>query len=109
MILIVSTFFVVYISKQMLPEKSHALPKNTLTKSPVVTLIQKMYVVQEGDGLWQIAEKTYGSGFNYVDIEQANHLTDSDALSVGQQLVIPNVKPRQPTVGEIDSSASTQR
>ncbi len=108
-ILIVGTFFVLYISKQMIPEKTRVVPKSTVAKSPVVTIKPKTYVVQEGDGFWQIAEKMYGSGFNYVDIEQANHLTDSDALNVGQQLVIPDVKPRQPTVGDIDSAASTQR
>ena len=68
----------------------------------------KTYVVQEGDDLWNIAEKFYGSGFNAYDISVANKITDSSTLDVGLKLVIPQVTPRQPTVGDI-SAMSTSR
>lgn len=55
------------------------------------------YTVQSGDNLWKIAEKHYGSGYNYVDIQQANSLNDPDGLAEGQKLVIPSVEPKKET------------
>jgi len=68
----------------------------------------KTYVVQEGDDLWNISEKFYGSGFNAYDISVANKISDSSNLEVGKKLVIPQVTPRQPTVGEISAISSGQ-
>lgn len=68
----------------------------------------KTYVTQEGDDLWHIAEQFYGSGFNAFDISVANKIPDSSNLEVGLKLVIPQVTPRQPTVGETSSITSTQ-
>lgn len=82
---------------------------NKLVKNKVeVKLPLKTYVTQEGDDLWHIAEKFYGSGFNAYDIGLANNLSDSSNLEVGIKLVIPQVTPRQPTVGEISSISSSQ-
>lgn len=74
-----------------------------VVKEPV-----KTYVVEEGDDLWNIAEKFYGSGFNAYDISVANKIADSSNLEVGIKLVIPQVTPRQPTVGEISTVSSSQ-
>ncbi len=68
----------------------------------------KTYVVAEGDDLWNIAEKFYGSGFNAYDISVANKISDSSNLEVGIKLVIPQVTPRQPTVGDISAIATSQ-
>lgn len=68
----------------------------------------KTYIVAEGDDLWNIAEKFYGSGFNAYDISVANKITDSSNISASQKLIIPQVTPRQPTVGEISAVASSQ-
>ena len=46
------------------------------------------YVVQKGDHLWKIAEKFYGSGYNWVDIAQANKLANPGIIYQGQKLVI---------------------
>lgn len=74
----------------------------------VVQKSLKTYVVAEGDDLWNIAEKFYGSGFNAYDISIANKISDSSNLEVGIKLVIPQVTPRQPTVGEISAISSNQ-
>lgn len=80
------------------------LVKNKIeVKKPLNT-----YVTQEGDDLWHIAEKFYGSGFNAYDIALSNKLSDSSNLEVGIKLVIPQVTPRQPTAGEISAITSTQ-
>ncbi|EKE14651.1 MAG: hypothetical protein ACD_12C00363G0003, partial [uncultured bacterium] len=68
----------------------------------------KTYVVQEGDDLWNISEKFYGSGFNAYDISIANKISDSSNLEIGKKLIIPQVTPRQSTVGEISAISSDQ-
>lgn len=54
----------------------------------------KTYEVKAGDHLWGIAEKEYGSGYNWVDIASANKLTDPGIIYEGTKIVIPNVKQR---------------
>ena len=68
----------------------------------------KTYVTQEGDDLWHIAEKFYGSGFNAYDISLANRISDSSNLEVGIKLVIPQVTPRQTTIGDISATSTSQ-
>ncbi len=78
-------------------------------KTKVVTKkLLKTYIVVEGDDLWNIAEKFYGSGFNAYDISVANKIAESSTLEVGTKLVIPQVTPRQPTVGDISTGTNSQ-
>lgn len=70
--------------------------------------IVKEYIVQEGEDLWQIAEKNYGSGYNAYDIAQANNLSEPYILNQGQKLVIPNVPKRFPTQGNITPVSASQ-
>ena len=81
---------------------------NKTVKNKVVKNVPvKTYVVTEGDDLWHIAEKFYGSGFNAFDILTANKLDPSSAIEAGQKLIIPNVARRQSTVGDILTGAAT--
>lgn len=66
----------------------------------------KTYVIKEGDDLWNIAEKFYGSGFNAYDISIANKITDPSVLSAGDKIIIPEVKKRESTLGEVSSVAT---
>lgn len=61
----------------------------------------RKYIVQEGEDLWQIAEKNYGSGYNSYDIAHANNLKEPYILQKGQILIIPHVAKRFPTQGDI--------
>ena len=63
-----------------------------------------VYIVKEGDYLWKIAEDTYGSGFNAYDIAKANNLNDANLIEVGQELILPEVEPKDPT----ETSSPTQ-
>jgi nucleoid-associated protein YgaU len=79
------------------------MKKQTTSTSTVVTkevknVMPKTYVVKSGDYLWSIAEKVYGSGYNWVDIANANKLQNPSVLFAGKELVIPNVEPRTLTV-----------
>lgn len=67
------------------------------------------YTVAEGDNLWQIAEKAYGSGYNFVDIVASNGLVNSDYLEVGQKLILPSVEAKPSTTGEITGQAAATR
>jgi len=81
-------------------------------KTPSTSLIPpttpKTYTVAEGDDLWNIAEKFYGSGFNAYDISVANKLIDASILETGQKIIIPNVARREPTIGEISATQTEQ-
>jgi len=58
------------------------------------------HTVAQGETLWSIAEDSFGSGYNWVDIKSANNL-ESDAIEVGQKLTIPdNTEPKEPTTTE---------
>jgi nucleoid-associated protein YgaU len=76
------------------------------------TTAQKTYTVQEGDNLWKIAEASYGSGYNWVDIAKENNLTNPSVISEGQKLTLPDVEPKtltttiQKDVGETISGGT---
>jgi len=66
----------------------------------------KTYTVQLNDDLWGIAEKMYGSGFNSVDIAQANRLSEPYTLIENQILIIPSIAPKKPTQGDLTEEAA---
>ncbi len=49
------------------------------------------HTVAEGEDLWKISEKYYESGYNWVDIAEANNLSNPGNITVGQELTIPSV------------------
>lgn len=65
--------------------------KNT---NNIQTISGAKYTVVEGDTLWNISERKYKSGFNWIDIQKANNLTTPNLLFVGTKLTLPNVQPK---------------
>lgn len=59
--------------------------------SKVPVSLPETYTVQAGDHLWAIAEKQYGSGYNWVDIAKENGLKNASVISAGQVLKLPKV------------------
>ena len=57
-------------------------------------VMPKTYTVQSGDYLWSIAEKIYGSGYNWIDLSSANHLENPGTIYAGTKLVVPDVAPK---------------
>ena len=51
----------------------------------------EFYVIQKGDTLWAIAEKTYGNGAKYTAIVEANKevIKDADKIFPGQKIRLP--------------------
>lgn len=56
------------------------------------------YIVGGGESLWTIAEKQYGSGYNWVDIASENNLINPNLIEDGQELVIPDMEPKERTI-----------
>ncbi|MEI6326521.1 MAG: LysM peptidoglycan-binding domain-containing protein [Candidatus Roizmanbacteria bacterium] len=84
----------------------------TAVNEPAVVkpVVGKQYTVVEGDSLWSIAEKTYGSGYNFVDIASASKLVDADSLAVGQKITLPTVQPKASTViGSINGNGASTK
>ena len=60
--------------------------------SVIIPSIETATVVR-GDSLWRISSKTYGSGFRYTEIHQANReqIRDPDLIYPGQIFVLPKL------------------
>ncbi len=67
--------------------------KDSISTSTDLKKIGKTYEVKEGEDLWTISEKIYGSGYNWVDLAKENKLDNPSMLYVGTKLSIPEVKP----------------
>ncbi|MDR0932489.1 MAG: LysM peptidoglycan-binding domain-containing protein [Victivallales bacterium] len=63
--------------------------RNTGTKSPSPVADNQTYTVRAGDTPGSIARQFYGSSSKYPKIMEANQLSGSGNLRVGQQLIIP--------------------
>jgi nucleoid-associated protein YgaU len=66
------------------------------------------YVIQKGDDLWKVAEKFYSSGYNWVDLAQANSLKDPNLIGAGQKLTIPKAEVKKPTVVQAEKLKADQ-
>lgn len=84
-------------------DKSGEIVTNTDSK----TQVSGEYIVKKGETLWSIAEDSYGSGYNWVDIYSANKLS-SQKLEIGQKLTIPEVAAKKPTVTNTVSQSTVQ-
>jgi nucleoid-associated protein YgaU len=79
--------------------KGQTQSTSTVSQGEVVDLTApRTYTVKAGDDLWSIAENIYGSGYNWVDLANANKLKSPGILYVGTKLIIPNVEPKTLTV-----------
>ena len=54
-----------------------------------VTITGAQYTVKAGDYLWQIALDSYGDGYAWTKIAQANNLADPNIIHEGNVLIIP--------------------
>ncbi len=71
-----------------------------VTDESATTKSGDLYTVGEGETLWDISEKEFGSGYNWVDIASENNLGDPNAIEAGTELKIPDVEPKTPTTEE---------
>ena len=87
------------------PSLIHAGVKITIpdVKLKIITMVQQKvseipatnaikgssYTVVSGDNLWDIAVRSYGDGYRFVEIVRANNLSNPDLIFVGNKLKIP--------------------
>lgn len=72
------------------------------------TELPATHTVAVNETLWSIAEKYYGSGYNWVTIAQENKLTDANRIETGQQLSIPKAEIIRPESERMLSSQTRQ-
>ena len=85
-------------SEDKISEKGEATAEAQPSKETPEELPTK-YTVKKGEDLWAIAEKFYGSGYNWVDIVYANKIKNPDLIEAGTVLTIPAVTPRPTPTG----------
>lgn len=78
----------------------------SISTNSVQTTSPGEHIVVKGETLWSIAEDSFGSGYNWVDIKSANSLK-TDTIEVGQKLIIPDVTPKKPTATKNSTAIST--
>ena len=68
--------------------------QETTEESTTLADLPASYEVKSGDSLWKIAEKVYGSGYNWTDIYAANKtvISNPNRLLVGTRLTLPKVE-----------------
>ena len=90
-VLVISMTIVNYVKSRNQPAASitKTAEEKTVVPTPSPT---KTYTVVKDDTLWSIAQKQYTSGYNWVDIRDANHLINPNLIEVGQTLIIPNIQ-----------------
>lgn len=76
----------------LLKQTSSTSTQNEQAIQQKLTQTPKSYTVKSEDDLWHISESLYGSGYNWVDLANANKLFDPSMLYSGTVLVVPNVK-----------------
>jgi len=77
---------------QTTSEEQAAQNQNT---APSETMSGK-HKVAEGETLWAIAEKYYGSGYNWVTIAKANNLSNANYVTKDQELTLPQAEKIMP-------------
>src|SRR3989344_8247893 len=66
------------------------------------------HIVKSGENLWKIAETYYKSGYNWVDIAEANEIPFPGNIETGQELSIPAVEAKKATVDQASPLATVE-
>jgi len=93
-VVIVALVLVVSFIKSKNAVNKEASSSSTVNKEQGSVSLPTTYVIKEGDDLWHISLKIYGSGYNWVDLANANRLENPGLVYAGTKLIVPDVKPR---------------
>lgn len=92
-VLVIGLTIVNYVKSRTQPAASTTQTTSEKTTAATTSLPAKHTVVA-GESLWTIAETYYKSGYNWVDIRDANNVVNPDLIEAGQTLTIPDVAPK---------------
>lgn len=101
--ILVYNYFTQRNANQTPPTTEEITQESTTSAQPGTT-----YVVTEGDTLWSISEKAYGTGYNWRAIADANNLSDTDQLEKGQELQIPEAEASPEASDEMAMTATPE-
>lgn len=79
-------------------ESGTTLPTGVTSERAGSKQLPTTHTVAAGETLWKISETYYQSGYNWVDISEANELASPGKIETGQVLSIPNVEAKTATV-----------
>lgn len=81
----------VYVMQTQDELKTQRVLNSVVTPTPEVE--QDIYVMQEGESLWDVATRFYGDGFAYIKIAEANPgvITNPDYVPPGTEIILPSV------------------
>jgi putative chitinase len=51
-----------------------------------------VHIVGEGEDLWSISEKYYGTGYNWTYVAEENGITNPNLIEKGQEIIIPLIE-----------------
>ncbi len=94
-VIVIGVMMANYIRGKQTPTKVAEVPQSAEQNATGSAAMGTTYTVKAGETLWSIAAGTIGSGYNWVDIQEANKLTNADSIEVGQKLAIPKVAKRE--------------
>jgi nucleoid-associated protein YgaU len=83
LILIIAGFLIIRYVKNL---KNETPQENTETTQSQVT-----HEVKKGETLWSISQTYYQKGSDWKKIADANNITDSKKIEIGQKLIIPDI------------------
>lgn len=87
-----SVIFFLFIKESGFQGANPTINETSIPATVTQITSQKTYVLQEGEGLWDVAVKFYGDGYRYTEIIEANKLENPDYVEPGTRLIIPNAK-----------------
>ena len=67
------------------------------------------HTVVAGESLWTISEIYYKSGYNWVDIRDANNVANPDLIEAGTTLTVPDVAPKGVATPAISAASITDK
>ncbi len=84
LVVITATFLSACSMLQSKPDVDDQLIPQTEIVVPEIRMI-----FEQGDTLWEFAERTTGSGFNWEQIKTANLIEDENNIDAGIELIVP--------------------
>ena len=84
-VIVITSILVVNYFKKDKGEITNISEESVVSEEPAAG---SNYIVKEGDSLWKIAEKVYGTGFDWKKISEANKITNPSLIEKGQELKI---------------------
>ena len=106
-VLVIGMTIVNFVKSRTQPAASTQKP--AAVQANAVSSLPAKHTVAEGDSLWTIAETYYKSGYNWVDIRDANNLVDPSLIEAGQTLTIPDVAPKVVSTPAISAASVTAK